>query len=68
MRRRWIRVRPERRENVGALMAAGVVATGVGALTFYLTRLLLAREPVDAHRRAAAGPTGDSGGGEVDSG
>lgn len=50
MRRRWIRVRPERRDDVGALVAAGVVAAGVGAVTFYLARLLLAREPVDTHR------------------
>jgi hypothetical protein len=50
MRRRWIRVRPERRDDVGALLAAGVVAAGLGAVTFYVSRLFLAREPVDSHR------------------
>jgi hypothetical protein len=57
MRKRWIRVRPERQDDVGALMAAGVVAASLGAVTFYLTRLFLAREPVDSHRvqRAESG-------------
>lgn len=48
MRQRYIRVPAERRDTVAALMVSGVVAAGVGAVTFYLTRVLLAREPLDA--------------------
>jgi hypothetical protein len=40
----WIRRPPERREGAAALLAAGIAAAGVGVLTFYLTRILLARD------------------------
>lgn len=50
MRKRWIRVRPSGKDEAGALLTAGVLAASVGAVTFYLTRLFLAREPVDSHR------------------
>lgn len=46
MRRRWIRNRPGRRENLIAAAAgvgAGAVLAGV---VFWLGRLLLARDPV----------------------
>jgi len=46
MRKRYIRNEPERRDDVAAAMVAGALAAGVGAVTFYLARLLLAREPV----------------------
>ena len=46
MRQRYIRNEPERRDDVAAAMVAGALAAGVGAVTFYLARLLLAREPV----------------------
>ena len=43
---RWIRLRPGRRETVGAALASGAVAACVGAVTFYLARLFLSREPI----------------------
>ena len=46
MKQRYIRNEPERRDDVAAAMVAGALAAGVGAVTFYLARLLLAREPV----------------------
>ena len=46
MKQRYVRVPPRRQDTVGALMASGIVAAGVGAVTFYLTRLFLAREPL----------------------
>lgn len=45
---RWIRKPTGRREYAGALIAAGAVAVGVGAATFYVVRLLLSREPLEA--------------------
>lgn len=44
MSRRYIRVPAERKDTVAALMASGAVAACVGAVTFYVTRLFLARE------------------------
>ncbi len=46
---------------MGSLLAAGVVAASVGAVTFYLTRLFLTREPVDSHRLQRADPGAPSG-------
>jgi hypothetical protein len=46
-RRRWVRTPAGGRENAGAALVAGAVAAGVGVVTFYLTRVLLAREPLD---------------------
>ncbi|MGD8319862.1 MAG: hypothetical protein PVJ02_05395 [Gemmatimonadota bacterium] len=43
----WIRTRATVRDNVGAGLAAFALAAGVGAATFYLVRVLLAREPLD---------------------
>lgn len=60
-RRRWIRVRPDRGENLRAALAAGALAAGVGVVSFYLTRLLLAREPL----QGPPGPSPD-GAGEPD--
>ncbi|MFQ5536788.1 MAG: hypothetical protein ACE5GJ_04980 [Gemmatimonadota bacterium] len=62
MRRRWIRLKPGRRENAMAAMAAGVVAVGVGAVAFHVTRLLLAREPL------SGGSHGDSPAGSAEGG
>jgi hypothetical protein len=42
----WIRVPPERGDTVAAGVVAGAVAAGVGLVTFYLVRTLLAREPL----------------------
>jgi ABC-type sulfate transport system permease component len=48
---RYIRTRPERRDEVTAAMASGVLAIGVGLVTFYVVRLLLSREPLGDPRR-----------------
>jgi hypothetical protein len=48
------------RENAGAWLAAGLVAAGVGAATFYFTRLLLSREPLQA--TGPAGPRAEPSG------
>lgn len=47
-RRRWIRMPPEREDTVGAAALAVVAGVGVGVATWYVARLLLAREPVGA--------------------
>ena len=49
----WIRVPPERSDDAKALIAAGALAAGVGLITFYLTRMVLARE-----RLSGGGPPG----------
>lgn len=61
-RRRWIRVPPGRRDNLGAALAAGALAAGVGVLTFYVTRLFLAREPLDGPPGPSPGEGGADGG------
>ena len=49
---RWIRRRPDRRENLLALGVGLGVALVVGGSVFYLARLLAAREPLRvAHGR-----------------
>jgi hypothetical protein len=52
---RYIRNEPNRRETVGAAVASVAVAVGVGLVSFYIIRLLIAREPVgrDASESAA---------------
>ena len=45
---RWIRRKPDRRENLLALSAGLGVALIVGVSVFYLARLLAAREPLRA--------------------
>ena len=60
MTQRWIRVPPDRDDHGRALLVAGAVAAGVGLITFYLTRLLMARDEL-----AGDGPSGgDEGGAE----
>lgn len=54
---RWIRVPPERDDDARALLAAAAVAAGVGVITFYLARLLLAREGL-----SVGGPPGRGAG------
>jgi len=41
---RYLRNEPSSRENLVAALISGAVAVGVGVLTFYLARLLVARE------------------------
>lgn len=60
----WIRRPPERRENAAALLAAGIAAAGVGTLTFYLARILLARDSLG--RRGVPAPPEEAPGGESD--
>lgn len=55
------RRRPECRETVTAAALAAGVAVGVGAVTFYLTRLFLAREPL-GERTDTDEPAGTDGG------
>ncbi len=53
MRVRWARVPARPGDNLKAGAVAAGVAAAVGLATFYLTRLLLAREPLAVPRRAA---------------
>jgi hypothetical protein len=43
---RWIRHRPDSKQNATALGAGLAVGLVVGGVVFYLARLVLAREPV----------------------
>jgi hypothetical protein len=43
---RWIRHRPDTRQNLSALGAGLAVGLVVGGAVFYLARLVLAREPI----------------------
>lgn len=54
MRRRYVRVPPEKKDTVAAALVSGAVAACVGAVTFYLTRMLLSREELGP--RGALGP------------
>jgi hypothetical protein len=45
--RAWVPVRPGRRETTTAAVAAMAVAAGTAAVTFWLVRTLLSRDPVD---------------------
>lgn len=42
----WTRLEPGGRENLGAGAAALVAGAVVGTVVFYVTRILLAREPL----------------------
>lgn len=46
MKRRWVRVTASRADNMRSGLAAGMLAAGVGIATFYVVRLVLAREPL----------------------
>jgi hypothetical protein len=43
---RYLRNRPNRSENVRAAVISSAIAAGVGIVTFYFARMLLAREPL----------------------
>ena len=47
MSRFYRRTEPGRKENVRAGAVAGVMAGAVAAVSFYVVRLFLAREPLD---------------------
>jgi hypothetical protein len=61
MSRYYRRTTPGLRENLEAGMVAAGLAVGVGALTFYLVRLFLAREPLDPLPPAKGSPTAPEG-------
>lgn len=46
MKTRYVRIEGRKRDTLSAAAVAAAVAAGVGAVTFYFTRLLLAREQV----------------------
>lgn len=48
---RYLRTPPRRGDEVAAMAVAGLVAVGVGAATWYVTRLLLSRTPVHEGER-----------------
>ena len=62
MRRRYIRVPAERKDDVAALVVSGALAACVGAVTFYLTRVLLAREVLEPKGGILSLPPGDDDG------
>ena len=51
MSRYYRRTEPSSRDNLGAGVLAAGLAAGVAAVSFYLTRLFLAREPLDPPKR-----------------
>jgi hypothetical protein len=52
LKRRWLRRHPGPRERALAAGVALGAAVGVGAVVFYLTRLLLSREEMEPLREA----------------
>jgi hypothetical protein len=44
---RYLRQRPNRRENLEATLISGALAAGIGLVTFYFVRLILARETIE---------------------
>lgn len=57
MRRRYLRVPPQREHEVTAAVVAGAAATCVGLATFYFVRLMLSREPMATTAPALPGRT-----------
>ena len=53
MKRRYVRREPEPKDTIGAAMLSGALALGVGLVSFYFVRLLLAREEVGGSRPPA---------------
>lgn len=54
MTRHYRRRRPGTRETIKAAAVAAGAAAGVAAVTFYLTRVFLSREPLPGPRDAPA--------------
>lgn len=46
-RTRWVPAPPDRRESILSGLVGAAVGIGAGLATWYLTRTLLAREPVE---------------------
>ena len=57
----WIRVPAKRGDDVAAGIMAGALAAGVGLVTFYLIRTLLAREPLSPPGPSASAAVGEGG-------
>jgi hypothetical protein len=64
MSRFYRRTRPGLGENLRAGLVAGGLAATVAAVSFYLVRLFLAREPLEPLSPADAGGEIDEGAGE----
>lgn len=60
MRRRFIRREPKTKETAAAAFVSGVLAAGVGLVTFYVVRLLLARDETAGDGAQTLPPHGDS--------
>ena len=54
MSRRWIPAPAEPKDTVAAALVSGALAAGVGVVTFYLVRTILARESLDAEEGSTA--------------
>jgi len=59
MRRRYIRVPAEPKDNVSALLVSGALAAGVGVVTFYFARMLFARELLESEEELLSLPAGE---------
>ena len=59
---RWIRLDPDRHDDLRAAIVAGALGVGVGLVAFYFARLLSAREPLrlPAPRGEGAESNGDA--------
>jgi hypothetical protein len=45
---RYVRRAPEKKDTVSAALMSGAIAASLGLVAFYFTRILLARERIDA--------------------
>lgn len=59
---RWIRGRPAAADTAGAALVAGAVALAAGAVTFYVARLLLSREPLEGRQTKTSAAPAEEGG------
>ena len=50
---RYIRMEPDRSDNVKAAVVSAALGAGVGIVAFYFVRLMLSREPLDSGARGA---------------
>jgi hypothetical protein len=60
---RWLRLRPSRGENARAASAAMVIGAGVGAVAFYVLRILMSRDAIRPLSRVDGGDDAASDGG-----
>lgn len=59
MSRRFLRRKPDRKETTSAAVVSGVLAAGVGLVTFYFVRLFLARDETGTSELMPPGPSGE---------